>query len=108
VNSLEWLTWITTYTLIILAELGDKTQLATLILVSNNPTKKWVVFSAGALALSLCVFIEVTIGASLAKLLSPQSINQITGVVFLVIGLFTLYSEYKKTTLTKKGGIWGF
>ena len=91
---MEWITWLTTYTLIILAELGDKTQIATLVLASNNPRKKWVVFAAGALALTMCVLLEVTVGTTLAKFMSPDSINRVTAVIFFVFGLVTLFKQY--------------
>ncbi|MHB9096073.1 MAG: TMEM165/GDT1 family protein [Eubacteriales bacterium] len=94
---MKWLALITTYTLIILAELGDKTQIATLILASNNPSKRWVVFGAGALALTTCVLIEVTIGTTIARLVSQEIINRVTGYVFVVVGLITLFREYAKS-----------
>ncbi|MFA5881852.1 MAG: TMEM165/GDT1 family protein [Eubacteriales bacterium] len=94
---MKWLTLMTTYLLIILAELGDKTQVATLLLASNNPSKRWVIFGAGALALSACVVIEVTVGATVARILSQATINKVTGYVFLVIGLVTLYREYARS-----------
>lgn len=99
------ITWLTTYALIILAELGDKTQFATLILASNNPGRRWVVFAGAATALSLCVLVEVTVGATLATLLSQQLINQIAGVTFLIIGLITLgrhYAQAKGWQLTAR------
>ena len=96
---MKLLTLLTTYLLIILAELGDKTQVATLILASNNPQKRWVVFGAGALALTACVLIEVTVGTTVAKILSQETINKATGYVFVVSGLVTLYREY---ALSKK------
>lgn len=91
---MEWLTWITTYTLIILAELGDKTQVATLILASNNPGKRWVIFGGAAAALSLCVLLEVTIGTTISQFLSQATINKFAGVTFLVIGVVTLFRQY--------------
>ncbi|MHB1041246.1 MAG: TMEM165/GDT1 family protein [Eubacteriales bacterium] len=84
----------TTYTLIILCELGDKTQVAVLLLASNNPVKRWIVLLASAIALSLCVLIEVTVGVYLAKFIGPAIINRAVGVVFLVIGLFILAGHF--------------
>ncbi len=91
---MRWLIWISTYLLIILAELGDKTQFATLLLASNNPARRWLIFGAGALALSACVLIEVTIGTTVARLLARDTINLITGCIFIITGLVTLYREY--------------
>lgn len=94
---MKWLTWITTYTLIILVELGDKTQIATLFLASNNPKRKWLVFGAGALALSLCVLLEVTVGTVLARYISQDTINQVTAGIFFIFGAVTLTREYAKS-----------
>lgn len=103
---MKFLTWFTTYTLIILAELGDKTQIATLLLASNNPRKKWVVFFSGALALTTCVFLEVTVGRTISRLISQDTINRLTGVVFLVVGLGTLYKQYAQAKRWKM--LYGF
>ncbi|HEX3031968.1 MAG TPA: TMEM165/GDT1 family protein [Bacillota bacterium] len=92
-----FITWVTTYALIILAELGDKTQLATLILASNNPGRRWVVFAGAATALSLCVLVEVTVGATLATFLTQEVINQIAGATFLIIGVITLGRHYLRS-----------
>lgn len=93
-QSVEFLTLFTTFILIILAELGDKTQVAVLLFTGNNPTKRWTVLLASGLALVLCVSIEVTFGVVLAKYIGPQIINRIAGAVFLLIGLFTLGQIY--------------
>lgn len=76
--------------MIILCELGDKTQVAVLLLASNNPAKRWLILLASALALSLCVLIEVTVGVYLARFIGPAIINRAVGVVFLLIGLVIL------------------
>ncbi|WP_066634531.1 TMEM165/GDT1 family protein [Desulfolucanica intricata] len=92
---IEFLTWLSTYTLIILCELGDKTQVAVLLLTSNNPGRRWLIFGASALALTLCVLIEVTVGVTLAKYIGPALINRITGIIFLIVGLVTLAQYFK-------------
>lgn len=84
------LTFLTTYILIILAELGDKTQVAVLLYTGNNPEKRWTVLTAAGIALTLCVLIEVTIGAALARHVGPAIINRIAGGVFLLLGLAAL------------------
>lgn len=93
--SVKFLTWLTTYVLIILCELGDKTQVAVLLITSNNPARRWLIFAASALALTLCVTIEVTVGTTLARYLGPAVINRATGLVFLIIGVITLAQHFK-------------
>lgn len=91
--SIEMVTWVTTYLLIILAELGDKTQVAILLVTSNNPNHRWIVFAASCVALALCVSIEVTIGSTLAHYIGVNVINRISGAIFLVIGVIGLFKN---------------
>ena len=93
--SVKLITWLSTFVLIILCELGDKTQLAVLLMTSNNPSRRWLVFASGALALTLCVVVEVTVGALLAQYLGPAIINKATGVVFLAVGVFILIQHFR-------------
>ncbi|NPV27640.1 MAG: TMEM165/GDT1 family protein [Firmicutes bacterium] len=93
--SLKLLTWLTTYVLIILCELGDKTQMAVLMIASNNPTKRWLIFGASALALTLCVTIEVTMGVTIANYIGPAVINKTAGFVFFALGILTLIQHIK-------------
>jgi putative Ca2+/H+ antiporter (TMEM165/GDT1 family) len=92
--SIQLLTWATTYIIIILCELGDKTQLAVLLITSKNPGKRWTIFGASATALVLCVLVEVTLGVTLARYIGPAMINRIAGVVFLLLGLIGLIKVF--------------
>jgi len=87
---IKLITYCTTFLIIILAELGDKTQVATLIYASNHPQKRWQIFFAAALALITCVALEVTLGMMIARAVSPAMINRITGLIFLIIGIVIL------------------
>ena len=93
---IKLITYCTTFLIIILAELGDKTQIATLIYASNHPQKRWQIFLAAAAALVTCVTLEVTLGMMIAKVISPALINRITGLIFLVIGIAVLIN-FKKS-----------
>jgi len=90
--SIKFLTWLSTYVIIVLCELGDKTQVAVLLLTSKNPSRRWLIFAASSIALVLCVIIEVTVGVTLARYLGPATINRIAGVIFLILGIATLVS----------------
>ncbi len=92
--SIKFLTWLTTYIIIILCELGDKTQLAVLLFTSNKPDKRWTIFFASALALTLCVLVEVTIGLALARHITPAVINRVAGLT----SLYQLIAERKRTS----------
>lgn len=85
---MAWLTYVTTYILIFLAELGDKTQVATLLLAGNNPGHRWGIWTASASALSSAVLLEVTAGAFIARCLPARVFNRATGVIFILLGLY--------------------
>lgn len=91
--TVKLLTYLTTYLIIILCELGDKTQLAVLLLTSRNPKSRWLLFAASAVALSLCVLVEVSIGRIVAQHLPPHTINKLAGAVFLLMGAVGLWQE---------------
>ncbi len=94
----EITTLLTTYALIALCELGDKTQVAVLLMSSNSPGRRWLIFLASVLALTVCVVIEVTAGVCLAKHIGPSAFNRITGIIFLIVGGLNLM-QYAKTRL---------
>lgn len=95
---MQLLTWLSTYLIIIICELGDKTQLAVLLLTSHNPHKRWVIFAASSMALILSVSIEVTVGITLARYIGPALINKAAGLVFLLLGTIML-TKYIKLPL---------
>lgn len=80
----------TVFVTIFLAELGDKTQLATLLYAADAANPKRVVFLASALALVASSLIGVAAGSILADHLDPRLLSRIAGVGFIAIGLVTL------------------
>lgn len=75
-----------------LAEIGDKTQLATMLFSAEQPNK-WIVFAGSASALVLASAIGVIVGAQVERFIRPQTLKVIAGVGFMVIGLWTLLSR---------------
>jgi putative Ca2+/H+ antiporter (TMEM165/GDT1 family) len=84
-----WQTFITTFSLIFLAELGDKTQLSVLLLAAQD-RPIWGIFLGSAVALILTSLLGVFIGAILSRYLPPQYIQKGAGVAFIVIGFLLL------------------
>ena len=78
---------------VLVAEMGDKTQLATLLFSADRQTSKWVVFAGAALALTAAAGIGVLVGSQLERFLSPKLLKTIAGVGFLAIGAWTLLSK---------------
>ncbi|MBU1162550.1 MAG: TMEM165/GDT1 family protein [Proteobacteria bacterium] len=88
---MDFKVFITTFGLVFLAELGDKTQLATLCL-SANYNSKISVFLGSAFALIVSSLLAVLFGAVLSRLLPPNYIHVGAGIFFIVIGIWILIS----------------
>ena len=87
---MNWSLFFSTFVLIFLAELGDKTQLAVLS-QSASSSSKWTVFIAGALALSASTAIGVLAGDVVRRLVPDERyIKCVGGVLFLVFGSLML------------------
>jgi len=80
---------------VFLAELGDKTQLATLLFATDRNTDKFWVFLAAAGALVLSTGIAVIAGAKLSSILSPLVLKAVAGAGFVLIGLWMLFQTIR-------------
>ncbi|MGB8510222.1 MAG: TMEM165/GDT1 family protein [Pyrinomonadaceae bacterium] len=88
-----WKTFFTVLTTVFLAEIGDKTQLATMLFASDAKVSKWVVFAGSAVALVLAAGLGVLVGAQLENLVSPRMLKVLAGIGFIGVGLWTLLSK---------------
>ncbi|MGD8719619.1 MAG: TMEM165/GDT1 family protein [Candidatus Zixiibacteriota bacterium] len=79
--------------LILLAELGDKTQLAAIVM-SSETGKPWHVFFGAALALVVVTFIAVFLGAGITKVVPHDIIQKVAGVLFVVFGVLTFFGKF--------------
>ena len=84
----------TTFTTIFIAELGDKTQIATLML-SAESGRPIIVFIGSSLALISSSVVGVLVGKWLSKKISPSKFALITGALMIVISLFLAYDTVK-------------
>lgn len=78
---------------VFLAEIGDKTQLATMLFAAEENSNKWIIFAGSALALVLAAAIGVLVGAQLERLISPRTLKIVAGIGFIAIGLWTIVSK---------------
>ena len=78
---------------VFLAEIGDKTQLATMLFAAEANSNKWIIFAGAALALVLAAAIGVLVGAQLERLISPRTLKIVAGIGFIAIGLWTIVSK---------------
>ncbi len=79
----------TTFGMIFLAELGDKTQLATFAFAVENKTRL-AVFLGAAGALILTSLLAVLFGSAAARLVPPNYIKMGAGGLFVILGLWML------------------
>jgi putative Ca2+/H+ antiporter (TMEM165/GDT1 family) len=80
---------------VFLAELGDKTQLATLLFASEGKVSPLMVFAASAGALVLSSAIAVCVGTAASQYLAALPLKAIAGLGFILIGAWTLLQYYR-------------
>ena len=87
---MNWNLFLSTFAAIFLAEIGDKTQLATLSLAAGG-SSRWTVFAGSALALVATSAIAVVGGEALSRVVSPIHLQRAAGVLFVVLGILFLF-----------------
>jgi putative Ca2+/H+ antiporter (TMEM165/GDT1 family) len=91
-DPMDWKLLFTTFGAIFVAELGDKTQLATLSLAAGGHSR-WLIFLGAACALVATSALGVLGGEVVSKFISPIWIRRIAGLVFVVMGLQFLFRK---------------
>ena len=76
---------------VFLAELGDKTQLATVLFASKQSTSLLAVFVGASLALVAASGIAVAAGAAVSHYVDPRILSYVAGVGFVIIGMWTIW-----------------
>jgi len=75
---------------VFLAELGDKTQLATVLFASRPEVSLVTVFVGASLALILSSLLAVAAGSVISQYVDPRYLSYIAGAGFIVIGIWTI------------------
>jgi putative Ca2+/H+ antiporter (TMEM165/GDT1 family) len=85
------------FSTVFLAELGDKTQLATLLFASDekNAASPMGVFFAAAGALVLSTAIAVLLGTMAERYLTMIPLKLIAGLGFIAIGVWTVITHFR-------------
>lgn len=83
----------TVFATIFVAELGDKTQIATLLYASDGQVSRWTVFAAAAAALVLTSAIGVAAGSLVSHWVSARMLSRVAGLGFIAVGLWTLLAS---------------
>jgi putative Ca2+/H+ antiporter (TMEM165/GDT1 family) len=90
---MDWKLFATVFATVFVAELGDKTQLATLLYASDAAQPKLTVFAAAASALVLTSALGVLGGAVVAEYVSPGVIRWLAGLGFIAVGIWVLVAR---------------
>lgn len=88
---MDWKLFVSTFGVVFLAELGDKTQLATFGVAAGNHGGRWAVFAGSALALVATSAIAVVAGAAVGHVVSPKLLERLGGVAFVALGAWMLW-----------------
>jgi Ca2+/H+ antiporter, TMEM165/GDT1 family len=90
---MDWRVMLTTFGVIFLAEMGDKTQLAAMTMAAETK-KPWAVFIAASLALACVSAIGVVVGGLVGQFLPLVWIKRAAAIAFIVIGVLILIGKF--------------
>jgi putative Ca2+/H+ antiporter (TMEM165/GDT1 family) len=91
---MNWTVFLTIFASVFIAELGDKTQLATMLFASDKEVSKYTVFFAASAALIVASAFGVLAGGLLAEYVNEKYMHYVAGVGFIGIGVFTVYNAW--------------
>ncbi len=89
---MELKVFLTVFATVFIAELGDKTQLATMLFATDKEVSKVMIFFAASAALIVASAIGVLAGSLLSEFINEKVLHYVAGIGFIVIGAFTLYN----------------
>lgn len=87
---MDWKILLTVFAAIFVAELGDKTQLATLLFAADKDVNRLTVFVGASLALVVASGIGVVAGGLVSDYVDERVLRIIAGAGFILIGIWTL------------------
>jgi putative Ca2+/H+ antiporter (TMEM165/GDT1 family) len=80
---------------VFVAEVGDKTQLATMLFATDSNVSKAGVFLAAAAALVTSTLIAVVAGGVASRFVASSTLKIVAGVGFMLVGIWTLATAYR-------------
>jgi len=81
---------LTVFAAVFIAELGDKTQLATMLFAADKEASKLSIFIGASLALIVASAMGVLAGGIISQYISERHLNYVAGIGFVGIGVWTL------------------
>jgi putative Ca2+/H+ antiporter (TMEM165/GDT1 family) len=91
---MDWKLFGAVFTTVFLAELGDKTQLATFGAASASDSGRLTVFLGSAAALVACSALAVVAGAAIGKVAPLVWLERLGGLLFVVLGVWTIWKSF--------------
>lgn len=89
---MEWKVFLTIFVSVFIAELGDKTQLATMLFATDKDVSKYTVFFAASAALVVASALGVLAGALISDYINEKYLHYAAGAGFIAIGVYTVAS----------------
>jgi putative Ca2+/H+ antiporter (TMEM165/GDT1 family) len=90
---MDWRVFLTTFGVIFLAEIGDKTQLAAMTMAAESK-KPWAVFVGAALALASVSTVSVLVGSVIGNYVPLIWVKRVAALAFIVIGILILMEKF--------------
>ena len=87
---MDWKIFLTVFASVFIAELGDKTQLATMLFAADKEVSKITIFLAASAALIVASALGVLAGSVLSQVINERPLHYIAGTGFVLIGIVTL------------------
>jgi putative Ca2+/H+ antiporter (TMEM165/GDT1 family) len=78
---------------VLLAELGDKTQIATMLYSTNETVRPLFVFLAASSALVVSTLLAVLFGSTITRFIPTSTLKLIAGIAFIAVGIWTVVSR---------------
>lgn len=89
---MDWKLFLTLFGVVFIAELGDKSQFATVLFSADKNVSKYTVFLAASTALVASSALGIFAGSMLSEYLNEKYLHYVAGVGFIVIGVYSLIS----------------
>ena len=84
---------LTTFGIIFLAEMGDKTQLAAMTMAADTK-KPWAVFIGASVALAAVSALGVLVGSVVGDYVPLEWLKRIAALAFIAIGVLMLLGKF--------------
>lgn len=86
----SWKIFTSTFITIFLAELGDKTQVSTMLMTAESH-QPWLIFAGAATALVTTTLLGVLVGRWLSTRLSPRTLDVSAGILLLLVSAWLVW-----------------